>query len=277
MRASSTTQRVGVGDRAGEGGAVRPARGAAPGRRVCSARVQAAERVDRDRVPDPAAAGLERERPRMLDRLELPAHRAGLRVECVDRPAPERHVADRAREHEAPPRQRRDVDELLGRARQVAAPELLAGGGGERERVGVGRAVHAPVGECEPVRPVVARVVAMRPAHGSGRSVEREDVALQVLDVDRVAVGDRGRREEPREARRRSEAEAPAGLQPPDRARRDRRAGGRPRPLEIGVRERPGAARGVAAAAAAEKDRAERRGRDQGFSCRVRGHGTLVS
>src|SRR5439155_513146 len=121
-----------------------------------------------------------------------------------------------AQKHEAFPRDRRHVDELLLHARQVPPPELAAGLGGQREGVRVGGAVDAAVGDGEPVRTVVPGVVAARPAQRSGRAVEREDVAAQVLDVDGVVVDDRIRREDAGEARLGREAKAPAHPQPAD-------------------------------------------------------------
>ena len=179
-------QRVRVEHRAGECGAVRPLRRSAPRLRVRVPRVEPPVRVDRDRVPEPAAAGLERVPPRLPDRVELPAHGPGRGVERVDRAAPARRVPDGAREDEAFPDDGRDVDELLGRARQMAAPQLTARCGGERERVRVGRAVDPPVVHGEPVRPLVQRAVAVHPAQRPGGAVERVHVALEVLDVDRL-------------------------------------------------------------------------------------------
>ena len=252
-------QRVGVQHRPGEQPAVRPLRRAAPGARVRVAGVETTLLVDRDGVPRAAAAGLERERPGLLDRHELPPHRARLRVERVDRSFPRRREADGAEEHQVLPHHRRDRDELLARARQVAPPAFLPGLGLESKRIRVGRAVHRVVVDDESVRAVVGGAVALRPARRTGRTVEREDVAAQVLRVDGVGVGHRRRREDPREGLRRREREAPTHLQALDVAGVDRRPGRRPRALEVAVRQLPDRVF-AAPAAAAEQARDERRG-----------------
>ena len=110
---------------------------------------------------------------RVPDRVELPAHHSGRGVERVDRASPARREADGAREDQPFPDDRRDVDELLRRARQVPAPQLTARRGGERERVGVGRAVDPPAVHGEPVRPFVQRAVAVHPAQLPGRARAR--------------------------------------------------------------------------------------------------------
>ncbi len=154
-------QRVRVEHRAGEGGAVRALGGSAPGLRVRVPRVEPALVVDGDRVPEPTPAGLERMPPRLPDRVELPAHGTGRGVERVDRAPPARREADGTGEDEPFPDDGRDVDELLGGAGEMPAPQLAARVGGERERIRVGRAVDPPAVHREPVRPFVR-------ARGSG-------------------------------------------------------------------------------------------------------------
>ena len=135
-------QRVRVRDRPRECGSVRPLRGAAPRRRIRVARVEVPVCVDGDRVPHSAAAGLERMPPRVLDRHELPADRAGRPVERVDRAAAGWGVPHRAEENEPSPGNGCDVDKLLRRAREMTVPELATSGCVERECVGVGCAVN---------------------------------------------------------------------------------------------------------------------------------------
>ena len=139
--------------------------------------------------------------PRLPDRVELPAHGPGGGVERVDRAAAAGREPDRAGEDEPFPDDGRDVDELLGRAGEVPAPQLSARFGGERERVRVGRAVDPTAVHREPVRPFVQRAVAVGPPQLPGGALERVDVALEVLDVDRLVVRDRSRRERARVVR----------------------------------------------------------------------------
>ncbi len=119
-------QRVRVRHRAWESGAVGVLRRSAPRLRVRVPRVEPALRVDRDRIPEPTSAGLERIPPRFPDRDELPAHHSGRGVERVDRAPSARREADGTGEDEPPPDDGRDVDELLRRAGQVPAPQLPA-------------------------------------------------------------------------------------------------------------------------------------------------------
>ena len=125
---------------------------------------------------------------------------ARLRVERIGGAAAARRVADGADQDEALPEDRRDVDELLRRAREMPPPQLASRLRVEGERVGVGLAVDAAVAEREPVRPVVAEPVAPLPAQRAARAVEREDVAAQILDVHGVAGDDRRRREDARDS-----------------------------------------------------------------------------
>ena len=252
-------ERVGVQHGPGKDPAVRPLRRTAPRPGVRVARVEPTLRVDRDRIPCPTTACLERKLPRLLDRHELPAHCARLGVERVDRTSSRRWEAESADEHEALPHHRRDGNELLARTRQVPPPPLLARVGVQAERIRVGRAVDAVARDDEPVRAVVRRVVAPRPPERAARPVEREDVAPQVLYIDGVGVGDGGRGEDAREGRPRREREAPTLPQARDVACVDRRTGSRARALEIAVRQLPD--RLVAAPAArAEQAREQRRG-----------------
>ena len=172
-----------------------------------------------------------------------PPDRPGALVECVAPP-------DRAREDELVPDDRRGVHEWLPRVRQVTLPQLATVLGRERERCVIGFAVDAPGAHCEPARAVVSCVVPMGPADRTRRQVERDDVAAELLHVDRVRVGDRCRREASGKARLRPQREAPPPAQPPDVRSGDRRAVGSSRAGEVAVRERPGAAVAVAATAA---------------------------
>src|SRR5205823_7931783 len=140
----------------------------------------------------------------------------------------ERRIPDRAREDEALPYDRCDVDELLGLTREMAAPPAGSCG-----------AVHALAVDREPVRTVVASAEAPLPAQGACVAIEREDVAPQVLHVDRVAVGDRSRGEGAGEARLRREPEPPAHAEACDVACVDRRSCRVARAREVAVRERP--------------------------------------
>ena len=234
-------QRIRVAGRAGERAAVRPLGRATPRRRIRVPGVEPAVSVDRDRIPEPAAAGLERIAPRLLDRHELPAHRTRRRVQRVDRAAPERRVPDRAHEDESVPDDRRDVDELLARAREVTAPELSAGAGRERERVGVRSAVDAPAVDRQPVRPVVRARYRCAQRSVAVRAIERVHVAVEILDVDRFAVGDRGRREDARVRRCGRQSESPAHLETRGVSGVDGRSDRSACAGEIGVGKFPGA------------------------------------
>src|SRR5205085_8832428 len=119
-------------------------------------------------------------------------------------------LADGADEDEPLPEDRRDIDELLRRAREMPPPELASALRVERERVRVGAAVDAAVAESEPVRSVVAKAVAPLPAQRARRAVQCEDVAAQVLHVDGVAGHDRRGREDAGVAAPGVEPEAPA-------------------------------------------------------------------
>jgi hypothetical protein len=251
-------QRIRVSNGTGERAPVGQLGCAAPWRRVRVAAVEPSLRVDRDRIPQPAAAGLPRKAPGTLDRDELPAHAAGRGVECVDRSATRRRIADRAEVHEALPQNRGHVDQLLAAAREMQPPQLAPRLGVEGERFGVRRSVDAVVDDREPVRAVVERVVAPRPAKRSGRAVQREDVAAQVLGVNRVRVDDRGRREDAREARLCVEVEPPAHVQTRHVSGVDPRARGRACSLEIAVRERPDCCRAPSAAGQKPRSRGRR-------------------
>ena len=76
-------------------------------------------------------------------------------------------------------------------------------------------------------------------ADSAREAVECEDRASKVLDVDGAAVGDRGRREDAREARLRGKAEAPAHAKPADVCCGDRRASDSACRGEIAVRQGP--------------------------------------
>ncbi len=75
-------------------------------------------------TPPPPAS--QRMRPRLLDRVELPADRAGGRVERVDRAAADAAVADRAVKTSPSRRPARRRRTAPCAARQVPAPELLS-------------------------------------------------------------------------------------------------------------------------------------------------------
>jgi hypothetical protein len=266
-------QRVGEECAAGKGAPVRPLRCTAPRRRVRVSAVEAAARIDRDRIPETAAPGMLRPQPRVRDRDELPAHCARCLIECVDRAAPRGRVPDRADEDEVFPDHRCDIDELLAAAGQVTPPQLTSCRGVESERVRVGVAVDAPVNHGEPVRTIISRAVTACPAECSRRALDCEDVAAQVLDVDGVAVRDRRRREDAREAWFGRKPEAPLHSETSDVAACERRVGRRARPRKVAVRERPGPVRATRAATA-EQHHDRRRDRDA--SWRERTHRSLL-
>src|SRR4051812_12033989 len=191
-------------------------------------------------------------RPRLRDRVELPPHRAGLGVERIRGAATARRVADRPDEDEALPEDRRDVHELFGRAREMAAPKFAAALRVERERIRIRDAVDAAVAEGETVRPVVAKPVVTFPALRAGPAVEREDVAAHILDEYGVSGDDGSRGEDAGVAAPRVKPEAPAHAQPGDVAGVDRRVAGCARAREVGVRKRPFATAPVAAAPGCE-------------------------
>ena len=177
-------------------------------------------------------------RPRLADRLEAPAG-----VPCARRARTPRR-ARRAGSRRS--RSTRDRARRGGRCRRTArscspasGPEVLARPRVERERRRVGRAEHPSAGDGDAVRPVVRRGRVPRPPHAARAAVERDDIRLPGLEVDRVADDDGGGRE-PTEVRSLpADAVAPALGEAADRARRDpgarRRAGAR----EVTVREGP--------------------------------------
>ena len=105
---------------------------------------------------------------------------------------------------------------------------------------------------------------------------QREDVAPEVLHVNRISVGDGSRRKAAREARPRRQAEPPAHTEMRDAGRVDGRSIRGARSREIAVRERPRAV-GDARSATAEKACDHRRCRCDGDTpCRSTGHGRLL-
>ena len=111
----------------------------------------------------------------------------------------------------------------------------------------------------------------MRPAQRPVRAVERVHVALQVLHVDRLAVGDRRRREDARVRRCGRQSESPAHLELRDVAGVDGRSGRGARAREIAVGQFPGAV-GVLRSATGEEPRDGGRHRDAHASFRSRSH-----
>ena len=170
-------------------------------------------RCDARRIPRAAASGLARHPPRSPDRRESPAHLPGRRRERVERAAAVRGDPDRADVDRAVRHLGRDVDVALGRPLEQSRPEELPVGRRERERRGVGCAVHASTVHDDAVR--AGRLVEepMVPAHRPGLQVEREDVALHVLDVHDAVCHDGRRGEHARGAGRGAEAEAPRHAQ----------------------------------------------------------------
>ena len=112
-------QRVGVERAAGEPGAVREPRRAAPRARVRDADVDTALRVDRHRVPRPTPAGVG-VRPGLRDRLEPPDPASRPGVERVDGSAPAGREADGREVRATAIDDGGDVDELLGLARETS-------------------------------------------------------------------------------------------------------------------------------------------------------------
>ena len=144
VRASSTSSESVYEHRARKRAAVRPLRRPAPGRRVRVARVEPSLRSTETGIPQPAAAGLERKPPRLLDRHELPPHRARLRRRARrSHLVPNGGIADGAQEDESVPHDRRDVDELLARGRQVPPPRSSPVAASSREGLRVRGAVDA--------------------------------------------------------------------------------------------------------------------------------------
>ncbi len=136
-----------------------------------------------------------------------------------------------------------DVDALLARLERRRESRLLSRATRGREREArpdsVSVAVHAPAVHREPVRPVVPRLVAPRPAQRSARAVERVHVIQEVLDVDRRLVGDGSGRVDAQEARALPERESPAHSEIGGICGADGRSGNRARPGMIVVGQPP--------------------------------------
>ena len=119
------------------------------------------------------------------------------------------------------------------------APDQLPGLRVERERVRRGGAVDAAVAVGDAVRPDARLVEAVAPLELAGRAVEREDVRVQVLEIDRAVEG----RSE--STRRRRTRLAPLNgkrhftFRLRDRLRVDRRLGRGARVREVVVVRRP--------------------------------------
>ncbi len=241
-------QRVRVERGTRERPSIRPVGTAAPGPRVRVPRVEAAGRIDRDRIPRSTSAGLERIAPRRGDGVELPAHVARRPVEGIDCPPAARREADRTDEDDVVPGDRRNLDELLRRARQMPLPQLTTRRLLEGESPVVGDAVHPCAVDREPVRSAVPGPVPMRPMERPVRSIEREYAALEIERVDRVVVHDRSCREDAGVARHAGQGEPPLLLQVGDVSCVDPGAGGGARAREVGVRKRPRAGARVAPA-----------------------------
>ena len=105
----------------------------------------------------------------------------------VDRPAAERRVADGADEDEAVPHDRSDVDELLGplvRWRRQSSRPVRASSAKASESVAP---YTRPPSTASPFGPSFRAPYRRAQRSAPVRAVEREDVAPQILNVDRVA------------------------------------------------------------------------------------------
>ena len=210
-----------------------------PRDRVRGAEVHLAVRTDRRGPPGAAARRLAGDGPVPGDGVELPAHAARGRVERIQDTLPARKQADRARVDEAVRELRGDVDRLVRRAHEPSAPEHLAGRLVQGEGGPAGIAVDPPVAGREPVRAAAHLAHARPPDEPARLRVEREDVAVEILDVHPPAEHDRRRGEHTRRGLIAGEPE------PPGRPERchvrgvDRRARGRSGAGEVRVRQRP--------------------------------------
>ena len=213
-------QRVRVERAAGEPGAVREPRRPAPRARVRDADVDTALRVDRHRVPRPTPAGV-LVRPGLRDRLEPPE--SG--VPSVRRARRRLHARWAGSRRS---RSTRDRDRRRGRCRRTCSvllarrrcQEILARPGvqGERRRVRSLRA--APARRRRPRRSARRSARSCpRPPHAARTAVERDDIRLPGLEVDRVADDDGGGREP-----------TPKSVPSPGCGSASARRGGRPSP-----------------------------------------------
>ena len=241
-------ERVGVEVGAGAARSVGELLGAVQRPRVGDRDEDAPLSVDRGRVPQAAAAvdlGVPKELGAVGDRVERP-----LRLACGGVEGPDDAVAvalverlgvarDRADQDVAVVELGRHVDALVVVADQLlAGPQQLAGLGVEREGAGLGGAVEAAVAQGDAVRSDARLIERVLPLDLAGRAVQREDVRVEVLEVDGAVEGDR-RRGEDAEGAGALEGEAPLHLQLGDGLGVDRRLCGGARVGQVVVVRRP--------------------------------------